>query len=259
MAHVFEGSLAELAPWIRTEVEFVAPLSAGASGTAVRRIQEWLNLHDMGVVVDGAFGTATARAVVEFQSSRGLAETGEVDEDTFGQMVAPMVDVLRQRLNASVPLAEAIVEYARAHLAVHPREVGGPNGGPWVRLYMNGRQGEAFAWCAGFVTFLLEQATQSLAVDRPIPGSVSCDVLATQAAQVGLLLPEADGPGKLSPGCLFLVRRTEGDWTHTGVVTGAYADAFDTIEGNTNDAGQREGVEVCARTRAYPNKDFILL
>ena len=128
-----------------------------------------------------------------------------------------------------------------------------------MRLYMNGRQGEVFAWCAGFVTFLLEQAAQSLAVDKPITGSVSCDVLAAQAAQAGVLLSEVEAAGRLTPGCIFLVRRAAGDWTHTGVVTGVYDDAFDTIEGNTNDAGQREGVEVCARTRAYIHKDFILI
>ena len=32
-----------------------------------------------------------------------------------------------------------------------------------------------------------------------------------------------------------------------------------TIEGNTNDTGSREGVEVCARTRSYAGKDFIIV
>lgn len=259
MAHVFEHSVTELAPWIRAEVEFGAPTSTGARGTAVRRVQEWLNLHDAAVVVDGVFGPATARGVAGFQTRSGLDPSGEVDAPTFAELVAPMVNVLRQRLSVSVPTSAAIVEYARAHCDVRPREVGGPNTGPWVRLYMRGRQGEAFAWCAGFVTFLLEQAAQSLAVRKPITGSVSCDVLAAQAADAGILITEGDATGGLSPGFVFLVRRTEGDWTHTGIVTDVYDDAFDTIEGNTNDAGQREGVEVCARTRGYADKDFIRL
>jgi hypothetical protein len=36
-------------------------------------------------------------------------------------------------------------------------------------------------------------------------------------------------------------------------------DTFRTIEGNTNDAGDREGYEVCARTRGYDKKDFVLI
>jgi peptidoglycan hydrolase-like protein with peptidoglycan-binding domain len=259
MAHVFNQSTRTLSTFIRAEVEFDGAVSDGSRGVPVRRVQEWLNLHGQGVVVDGIFGPATGRAVSVFQSANGLSATGTVDENTFDKLVAPMLGVLKQRVNRSVPLAEAIVEHARAHLEPHPREVGGPNSGPWVRLYMGGREGEAFAWCAGFVTFLLDQAAQSLEVGKPITGSVSCDTLAAQASSAGVLLSGADAAGKLTPGSIFLVRRVSGDWTHTGVVTAVHNDTFDTIEGNTNDAGQREGYEVCARTRSYADKDFVLI
>jgi hypothetical protein len=49
------------------------------------------------------------------------------------------------------------------------------------------------------------------------------------------------------------------DWTHTGIVTQADAGSFGTIEGNTNDGGSTNGVEVCARTRGYEKKDFIVI
>jgi hypothetical protein len=259
MANIFNQSTGTLSTYIRTEVEFGGAVSDGSRGAAVRRVQEWLNLHGQGVVVDGDFGPATGRAVGVFQSANGLNATSTVDQKTFDKLVAPMVGVLKQRVNRSVPLAEAIVEYARAHLVPHPREVGGPNSGPWVRLYMSGREGEAFAWCAGFVTFLLDQGAQSLETGKPIAGSVSCDTLAAQASSAGVFLAGADAPAKLTPGSIFLVRRVPGDWTHTGIVTAVHNDTFDTIEGNTNDAGQREGYEVCARTRSYGDKDFILI
>lgn len=259
MANVFTQHLTELSRWILVEVEYLDAVFTGSRGRPVRRVQEWLNLHGHGVVVDGIFGPANTRAVGAFQDDNGLANTGEVDADTFDQLVAPMVDVLRQRLNMSIPLAEALVEYPRAHLDAHPREVGEPNSGPWVRLYMNGREGEVFAWCAGFVTLLLDQAAQSPEIDKPITGSVSCDTLPTQANRAGTFLPEAEAASKLTPGGILLVRRVTGDWTHTGVVTAVHDDTFDTIEGNTNDAGQREGIEVCARTRGYTGKDFILI
>jgi hypothetical protein len=34
---------------------------------------------------------------------------------------------------------------------------------------------------------------------------------------------------------------------------------FETIEGNTNDDGSREGYEVCRRFRSYQKTDFILI
>lgn len=260
MAHVFETALSELEPYIRRELELAAPLAQGATGPDVRRVQEWLDLHGHSVVVDGDFGPATALGVSRFQESRQLPATGGVDPQTYSALVAPMQQVLAQRLTQSVPVGTAVVEYARAHLAVHPREVGGPNSGPWVRLYMRGRQGADFPWCAGFVTFLIHQAAESLQIEPPVAGSFSCDTLAQQGRTAGTFLAEADAvPAALTPGSIFLVRSSPGDWTHTGVLTGASEATFDTIEGNTNDAGSREGVEVRARSRAYPGKDFLLL
>jgi len=43
-----------------------------------------------------------------------------------------------------------------------------------------------------------------------------------------------------------------GQWTgHAGIVQRANPDYFETIEGNTNDEGNREGYEVAERTRKY--------
>jgi hypothetical protein len=167
--------------------------------------------------------------------------------------------VLQQRLLASVSVEAAVLEYAAAHLDAHPLEIGGQNRGPWVRLYMEGHEGTPWPWCAGFVTFVLSQAVQSLETMMPIAGSISCDTLAAQAREAGLFLPEEEARGSLRPGSIFLIRRTESDWTHAGLVTDVQDGVFDTIEGNTNDDGSREGFEVCARSRGFANTDFILL
>lgn len=157
-------------------------------------------------------------------------------------------------------MGEAAQVYAQGHLDAAPREVGGANRGPWVRLYMKGRQGVDAPWCAGFVTFLLRQAADSMGEEAPIAGSTSCDALAAQATDAGIFLSEDDAsPDQVTVGSLFLVRRTDTDWTHTGLVVEAGAETFSTVEGNTNDAGDREGYEVCARTRGYAAKDFVLL
>lgn len=227
---------------------------------AVRRVQEWLDLHGFGLAIDGDFGPATQLQVRRLQSHAGITDTGVVDDETFDALVRPMTQALRQRLDRSVAVGTAVVDYAQAHLAAHPREVGGANRGPWVRLYMRGQDGPDLAWCAGFVTFALAQAAESLRVAMPIAGSFSCDALAAQARDTGRFVPEDSvGAASLTPGSLFLVRRTATDWTHTGIVIQAYGDAFDTIEGNTNDEGSRDGFEVCARSRGYENKDFIVV
>jgi len=88
-----------------------------------------------------------------------------------------------------------------------------------------------------------------------------CDSLAASAKDVGIFLDGRSGvsPGQLSPGSLFLVRRTPLDWVHTGLVLSIAPSAFETIEGNTNDSGDREGYEVCRRTRGYDGKDFVVI
>jgi len=257
--HLFEQNTNELSAWIRDEVELDRPLKIGNRGRAVRRLQEWLCLRGFGVVIDEDFGPVTAQAVSRFQSSARLPPRGQVDDATFAQLVQPMTGVLRRPPRRRVTLGDMIVDRGRSHLREHPMEKGGQNRGPWVRLYMKGNDGSQWAWCAGFIIFLLEQARQRLELPMPIPGSFSCDSLAAQAKDRGLFIAERDvRRGTIPPGSVFLVRRTSTDWTHTGIVTSSGPDAFETIEGNTNDDGSREGFEVCSRTRGYGDKDFIV-
>lgn len=264
MTRIMDGS-SELASWIRKEIQIEEPLGKGTRGQAARRIQEWLNLHNMGVDVDGDFGRITERKVKQFQEVQGLPATGIVDNETFQAFVSPL-----RRVLAAIPavsngqhLPGLMLAYAQAHLREHPREVGGQNRGPWVRLYMNGHEGAQWAWCAGFVSFVMKQATETLQQSLPVPGSFSCDSLAAQGKSAALFVPQAAlergsvTVEHIPAGSMFLVRRTSSDWTHTGLVSRFHADSFDTIEGNTNDDGDREGYEVCARTRGYRDKDFI--
>jgi hypothetical protein len=257
--HLFEESTQELSGWIRAEVELQKPLAIGSRGIRVKRLQEWLNIRGYGLVVDSDFGPVTAQAVGRFQTSARLPMTGRLDQATFAQLVLPMTRTLRRPRRRRSSLGAMIVAGGKRHLREHPIETGGQNCGPWVRLYMEGNDGSPWPWCAGFVRFLLEQARQKLKAPLPIAGSFSCDTLAAQANDAGLFVAERDAvPGAIPPGAFFLVRRTPTDWTHVGVVTRSGPDAFDTIEGNTNDDGGREGFEVCARTRGYKDKDFIV-
>lgn len=233
----------------------------GNRGKKVRLIQEWLCLNGLGVCVDREFGVATDYAVREFQKREGLKVDGIVGKRTFSRLILPMMNALKPISSDDKSLGEIVVAYAEQHLEKHPREIGGQNKGPWVRLYMNGNEGQAWPWCAGFVCFILKQVCQNLGMPLPIKISVSCDTLAASAEEKGSFLKESKVVDKtqITPGSFFLNRRTSADWIHTGIVVRAEDEVFETIEGNTNDEGSREGYEVCTRIRGYRKKDFILI
>lgn len=231
----------------------------GDRGNKVRLIQEWLTLDGFAVVPDGKFGPATETAVSAFQTRRQLAVSGVVNAGTFAALVEPMQATLQSQPEKP-SLGTAVVAYAKQHLKARPREVGGENRGPWVRLYMDGNEGAEFRWCAGFACFVLNQACTTQGVPLPITPSVSCDSLAASAKIKGLFVGEAAAtPTLIRPGSLFLSRRTSEDWTHVGIVVLVSDETFSTIEGNTNDEGSAEGYEVCSRTRGYGSKDFIVI
>jgi len=207
-------------------------IARGSVGAAVATLQEWLVLHGHRVAVDGDFGPATEAALVAYSERR------VVDATIAADLVAPML--------RATTATGSIVDIARAHLAEHPREVGGNNRGPWVRLYARA-EGAGVLWCGYAAHYWAMQA--GLVTAELV--SPSCDITAARARAVGRLssVPTIGG--------LFLVRRNPGDWTHMGVVTGIGDGWVATIEGNTNDDGGREGYEVCARTRGVARLDFV--
>ena len=228
-------------------------------GKKVRLVQEWLCLRGLGVKVDSDFGAATEFAVRQFQSKNSLAETGTVNPQSFERLTQPMRDCLKPASSTTSNVGRMVVAFARQHLRQKPREVGGQNRGPWVRLYMRGNEGDDFPWCAGFVSFVLKAACEQIGQDLPVKSTFSCDLLAQSGKDNDRFVP--GGPNvdtqQLRPGSIFLVRKTSTDWTHTGIVTKVDEKVFLTIEGNTNDSGSREGYEVCQRVRGYRKVDFV--
>ena len=244
------------------ELSFSGERGRGSHDERVRRIQEWLCLHGLHVAIDGQFGPATEAAVAQFQKAASLPESGIVNETTFEALTNPMRRAVAHVDADGLPLGEVIVACAQRHLSQHPREIGGDNRGPWVRLYMDGNEGPDWYWCAGFACFILRTACAAAGVPAP-PTTYSCDTLARNAQRahrfVGELDIQRDLGAKKYPaaGSFFLNRAADDDWTHVGIVIGASGERFDTIEGNTNDDGSRNGYEVCRRARGYGSKDFI--
>jgi hypothetical protein len=147
-------------------------------------------------------------------------------------------------------------------LVQHPQEVGGENRGPWVRLYTQGREGKDSPWCAGFATFILEQACLAGGVASPLPRTLACDDMQARAGDRFLSQPKPSQRKRITPGSLFLRPNPPGAkprYAHTGIVVQAEADTFKSIEGNTNDEGSAEGFEVCARVHGYRGLDFVVI
>ncbi len=231
----------------------------GDSGDKVVLIQEWLCLNGINILIDGIFGPATKRAVKIFQNNSEIYSDGIVGGKTFAKLIRPMTNALFDSVTNDFDLGQAVLAYAKKHLKNHPREVGGSNNGPWVRLYMDGLQG--LPWCAGFVSFILRQASNNIGVIVPFETSPSCDRFVYSAKDKGLFREGRDiaDKSKMAPGALFLCRKSKNDWMHIGIVTRAESEQFYTIEGNANDNGNRDGFEVCERIRSYSGKDFIFI
>ncbi|MCY4451865.1 MAG: peptidoglycan-binding domain-containing protein [Immundisolibacterales bacterium] len=262
-------------PYARAELDSPGEVGRGRRDTGagpgeVWRVQEWLTLRGSGTEIDGDFGPATEAAVRDFQRRRGLPESGTVDARTWGALTAPMRVALEPVPDArGRAIHDVVLETARAHLAVRPTELkvrGRGNCGPWVRLYMHGREGDDQPWCAGFASHVIAQAAHAMGeAGPPIPRRVGVDQLVRDAKADGRFL-DGDALGaderveRVPPGALFVVRgKAPADWVHVGIVAEAGPEAFATVEGNTNDHGAREGIEVCARSRGCAGKDFLLL
>lgn len=253
---------------IPSEYTMLLPLQRGSKGNEVHLVQEWLSLNGVQLRADGDFGPATEASVRKFQTKVKLQPTGVVDEYTLRALIAPLNRACKPLTTTAETFSQRVVAAARNHLREHPREIGGQNKGPWVRLYTHGKEGAAYPWCAAFVTYLLQQAAESMRLpSMPIKGSLSCDELASQAKAADRFISDDDikngdrSRTELVPGTIFLVRnkKNANDWLHTGIVTGVMNEYFETIEGNTNDDGDREGYEVCRRLRGFGHMDFILL
>jgi Putative peptidoglycan binding domain len=228
----------------------------------VKRVQEWLNLHGIGLKVDSDFGPATENGVKQFQKKQHLPVTGVVDKKTFDLLVAPMRAALKPIPPNGKSLNQLIIAYARQHIAQRPREVGGQNRGPWVRLYMDGDEGPGELWCAGFATYPIKQAATELHKSMPVLRSFGVANIADDAKAKHHFL-ELPGPGerkRIKPGSLFLERgKPPKRYQHCGIVIRVNGDTMATVEGNTNDDGSNNGFEAIARTRGFKDMDFALV
>ena len=231
----------------------------------VMKIQSWLTLYAMtnhgsgtATGIDGGYGSATEQAVINFQRAKGIPQTGIVDQEVFNSLSEPMKKAFEGPVSGS-GLRQLIVNTAYHHADQNPFELvinGQSNSGPWVRAYMNGNEGEVWLWCMGFVQTIIDQAASQLGKDFKtlMPLTFSCDTVGSTGLQKGLLTRFSEvrnNPGNVKPGDILLLQKAPHDWTHTAIITAIGDGIFETVEGNTNDGGSRNGFAAIKRIRNF--------
>lgn len=155
-------------------------------------------------------------------------------------------------MTPSLQYRDFLVRAARLLLPV--REAGN-NRGRFVETIIRtagGKAGEP--WCAYFVYYVGEGL---FGKQWPLPKTGSCDVLLKHCAERQMMSAVP------IPGGLFFVMRpgSEIDATHVGFVAnridepGGDRDPFETVEGNSNDKGVRDGDGVVSNVRGRTGYD----
>ena len=128
--------------------------------------------------------------------------------------------------------AQAIVKIAESQIGV--RELTGRNDGVAVKQYLNSvGLDEGFAWCAAFVSWVHDQAGVTGAKSAWSPSWLPRDRLVKNA----------------KPGDVFgIYFSSKKRIAHVGIIEVPGATTI-TIEGNTNEAGSREGDGVYRKRR----------
>ncbi len=237
----------------------------------VRAIQRRLNEVGCGPVdVDGDFGSQTKNAVKFFQArsvdseGQSLKIDGKIGSITWGALFntssIPPVKKAESRL------LKRVLEIASSQIGVREKPPNS-NRGPEVDLYqlaagLNPANGNA--WCVAFIFFCFEQAAAELRQENPMVEKAHVLTHWRLAGERGV--PRIFGkdakadPGLIKPGHIFAMAVGTKGQGHSGLVIEVLRDGrFKTIEGNSNEAGSREGIGVFARERkpSEINRGFI--
>jgi hypothetical protein len=253
-----------------------------ADKTAVRLIQQ--RLRDLGftqpakkggvepLLVDGIFGRDTEDAVELFQTRHTnvhgapLEIDGKVGSDTWGALFGAKTVHVSETAKTDSELLQEVLDVASMEVGVM-EDPPGSNAGKRVQEYQRSvgiSRGDA--WCVAFVYWCFLTAAKNKAVTNPMEkkcrtgGVLDLWNRARDAGITTISTNEAtNNPSKVKPGMVFIIS-TGGGKGHTGIVSRVIGNSLETIEGNTNDGGSREGIGVfrrVGRTIASINRGFI--
>lgn len=160
------------------------------------------------------------------------------------------------------PLRLLALGYALAEYDKGVREVGGENTGPRVREYLkNAGINVPAPWCAAYVYFCVSVVCDIFGLEDTILENVRLKALVqayvAYARSNGLTItPDMADAGDLV--CFDFNKDRKFD--HCGFLTGPIKNnKFATVEGNTNDAGAREGDKVATKIRTYNSHTAVVM
>lgn len=144
--------------------------------------------------------------------------------------------------SGSPVLREKVVRTAESQLFV--REKTGQNDGREVERYLrNVGLGKGYAWCAAFVAWCHDENNIPNAQSAYSPDWFHSNVV--YEAHEKSPVPFISQKGQV----FGLYFESKGRVAHVGLITGETKFSYTTIEGNTNDAGSREGDGVYRKIR----------
>ncbi|VFU10517.1 peptidoglycan-binding protein [Methylocella tundrae] len=215
-------------------------------------------------VADGNFADSTRLAVMLFQarsadlSDEPLEIDGIVGPKTWGALFGPKS--LAPRSSGSVSQTKAPGALGQAAVEIAAGEVGtmedppGSNRGMRVEEYQSSIGSFCIGqpWCMCFIYWSFKEAAKSLGADSPVPHTGSVQDAWAESSRLGspveVLAADAaaEDPSRVHPGMVFFIR-TSDRTGHAGLVLANFNGMLETIEGNTNHGGYRDGIGVFRR------------
>lgn len=161
---------------------------------------------------------------------------------------------MSEKVSIETSLAKEALFVAKTQIDIREE---GNNGGPEVKRYLKAvGLSVGYPWCMAFVYWCVDQAAQKLQLANPL--IITGGVL-RQWNESNLRKVPAKASGPVQPGDIFIMD-FGGGIGHTGFVVSINGSIVNTIEGNTNNDGSREGYEVAYKQRSLSAiKGFILL
>ena len=143
-------------------------------------------------------------------------------------------------------ITHQVVVEALKHVGV--KEVG-KNDGPEVRAWLKRvfrRPGNP--WCAAFAWCMLDDACRALELTNPIPATAGVHLLC-QRAKIAKAWTDEPGPGFIGLHDSGVSKATGAKLGHCGIVIEVGEHHCLGVEGNTDEAGAREGQGVFEKPR----------
>lgn len=139
-------------------------------------------------------------------------------------------------------LQETALDVARTQLGQQEKPLGSNWGVPVQDYLKSVGIGFPASWCLAFVYWCFKQAAIEMGVPNPLVKTGGVLAAWNKADKKYRVV------GDPQPGDIFIMDFGHG-LGHTGIVERVEADVVHTIDGNSNDTGSREGIEVVRKVR----------